>query len=83
MVYGHYYLAREWVRMGHRVTIVAAGWVHMRHRQPECSGRLTEQWIDGIRYIWLKVPDYAAGGRFGRVINLMSFAAQCGRYPCR
>ena len=81
MVYGHYYLAREWVRMGHSVTIVAASWVHMRHRQPEFSGRLTEQWIDGIRYIWLKVPDYAAGGRFGRVMNLMSFAAQVWALP--
>lgn len=81
MVYGHYYLAREWVRMGHRVTIVAAGWTHTRHRQPELHGRHTEQWIDGIRYIWLKVPAYAAGGRIGRVMNLTSFAAQVWALP--
>ncbi len=81
MVYGHYYLAREWVRMGYRVTIVAAGWAHTRHRQPELSGRHTEQWIDGIRYIWLRVPEYAPAGRIGRVMNLMSFAAQVWALP--
>ena len=34
MEYRPYYLAREWVRAGHRVQIVAADFSHVRSRQP-------------------------------------------------
>ncbi len=34
MEFRPYYLAREWVRMGHRVMIVGASWSHVRQRQP-------------------------------------------------
>lgn len=76
MVYGHYYLAREWVRLGHEVTIVAAAFAHTRHRQPECPGLSREEWIDGIRYLWLRVPRYAPEGRLGRVLNILAFTAR-------
>lgn len=79
MVYGHYYLAREWVKMGHRVTIIAASWAHTRTRQPNCDKRITEEFIDGITYIWLKVPRYSPEGRFGRVVNLLAFVWQIFR----
>lgn len=81
MVFGHYYLAREWVKRGHRVTIVAAGWTHTRFRQPALNGRVSEESIDGIRYLWVKVPKYVAGGQIGRVLNLVSFAAQVWLLP--
>lgn len=73
MVYGHYHLAREWVRSGHDVTIVAAAFAHTRHRQPDCARRTCEEWIDGIRYRWLRVPRYAPQDRLGRVLNILSF----------
>jgi glycosyltransferase involved in cell wall biosynthesis len=76
MVFGHYYLAREWVRLGHSVTIVAAGFAHTRNRQPECSGAFTEEWINGIRYVWVRAPSYDSAGRLGRVLNLLAFAWQ-------
>ena len=71
MVYGHYYLAREWVRMGHEVTIVAASYAHTRFQQPD--SQVSEERIDGIRYLWLKVPGYKATGRIGRVLNIIAF----------
>ncbi len=73
MVYGHYYLAREWVRLGHEVTIVAAAFAHTRHRQPDCARLTCEEWIDGIRYRWLRVPPYTPQDRLGRVLNILSF----------
>jgi hypothetical protein len=32
-----YYLAREWVRAGHRVQIVAGSYSHVRAQQPEVA----------------------------------------------
>ena len=81
MVFGHYYLAREWVKLGHRVTIIASGFAHTRQKQPSLNGRLTEEIIDGIRYIWVKTPRYDGKGRLGRVGNLLSFAFQIWALP--
>ncbi len=68
-----YYLAREWVKLGHRVTIVAASFSHVRRQQPVISGSITEEEIEGIRYIWLKTPRYEGNG-FKRVYNMLKFA---------
>jgi len=75
MVFGHYYLAREWVRRGHTVTIVASSFVHTRHQQPELKGLVTTETIDGIRYIWLRNFRYAPLSRLGRVANILGFTA--------
>lgn len=83
MVYGHYYLAREWVRAGHRVTIVAASFAHTRFRQPEVGSGVTEEFIDGIRYLWVPTPHYLASDRIGRVRNILTFTFRTwwGRLP--
>jgi len=70
MAYRPYYLAREWVRAGHRVHILAADTSHIRARQPELAGmaRLDET-IDGIEYSWYRTPAYRGNGirRFGNM----------------
>jgi len=74
MVFGHYCLAREWVRMGHNVTIIAASFAHTRYKQPEISKReITTEDIDGIRYIWIPCPAYQGDSTYGRGINILSF----------
>jgi glycosyltransferase involved in cell wall biosynthesis len=72
MVFGHYYLAREWVRAGHSVTIIAASYAHTRFQQPKS----VEEMIDGIRYCFVRTPSYNSEGRFGRVANILTFAAR-------
>jgi hypothetical protein len=62
MEFRPYYLAREWVRAGHEVTIVAASYSHVRAVQPEVAGEPREELIDGIRYRWLPTPHYAGNG---------------------
>jgi glycosyltransferase involved in cell wall biosynthesis len=79
MEYRPYYLAREWIRQGHQVTIVGASWTHTRMRAPEVNGNVTEEEIDGIRYIWLKTPAYHGNG-VARVLNIMAFVGQLLRY---
>ena len=71
MEYRPYYLAREWVRAGHRVQIVAADFSHVRARQPEAGDEL----IDGIAYRWLATPRYQGNG-VGRVWNIWRYLSQ-------
>ena len=75
MEYRPYYLAREWVRLGHDVTIVAASFSHLRTREPQVNGKVTTEEIGGIRYIWLKTPPYPENGP-ERALNVFSFTHQ-------
>lgn len=74
MEYRPYYLAREWVKSGHKVTIVAANYSHIRQKniQIEANNDYLHEDIDGIHYIWCKVPEYGKNG-LKRVINIFSF----------
>ena len=71
MEYRPYYLAREWVRAGHRVLILAASQSHVRTQQPQAGG----QTIDGVAYCWYETPAYTGNG-LGRVRNIYSFCRQ-------
>lgn len=77
MVYGHYYLAREWVRLGHDVTIIAAAFSHSRSVQPDVGWRPRTEYIDGIRYRWIPAARYAAHNNIGRVWNLLGYSSRC------
>jgi len=79
MEYRPYYLAREWMRAGHSVTIIAASHSHVRTCQPEISGNITEEYIDGIRYLWIKTPKYH-GNSLRRVYNMFVFLVGLYRY---
>ena len=76
MEYRPYYLAREWVRSGHRVRILAASYSHVRSQNPqlETNARVDET-IDGIEYSWFATPTYQ-GNSLGRVRNMMAFVAR-------
>lgn len=78
MEYRPYYLAREWVRLGNQVTIVAASFAHVHTHQPEHTGLMSVQDIDGIKYVWLKTPQYSGNG-IGRVRNVAAFVGQLYR----
>ncbi len=71
MEYRPYYLAREWVRLGHRVMIVAASYSHYRARQPAPG----DDTVDGITYRWLPTPAYTGNG-WARMRNVLSFLSQ-------
>lgn len=77
MVYGHYYLAREWVRLGHDVTIIAASFSHSRSVQPDTGWRPRTEHIDGIRYRWIPTPRYSAFNNIGRVWNMLGYSSRC------
>lgn len=78
MEYRPHYLAREWVKAGHSVRIVAASFAHTRNHQPETQGTVTREWRDGVDYAWLKTPTYHGNG-LGRIRNMLAFVAQLYR----
>jgi len=82
MEYRPFYLAREWVKLGHRVTVVAASRSHLRIQEPPIAGQCTEQDIEGIRYLWLKTPGYRGNG-VRRAVNIFAFVGQLYRHQRR
>ncbi len=78
MEFRPYYLAREWVRTGHRVQMLAAGYSHVRARQPEVGAQPCDESIDGIAYRWYPAPAYQGNG-LGRVKNIWRFLSQVWR----
>ena len=68
MEYRPYYLAREWVRAGHRVQMLAADFSHVRSTQPVAG----ESVIDGIACCFYATPRYAGNG-LARVKNIVAF----------
>lgn len=79
MEYRPFYMAKEWTKLGHNVTIVAASFSHLRSKQPNVRSSIVEDNIDGIRYVWLKTPKYS-GNSIGRVRNMLSFICKLYRY---
>lgn len=71
MEYRSFYMGREWVRMGHHVTIVGADFSHLRKVQP-AAGRET---LEGIEYLWLPSVHYDGNGA-KRVLSMFQFVLQ-------
>jgi len=74
MEYRPYYLAREWVRAGHAVRILAADHSHVRARQPQAG----DETLDGIAYRWYRTPPYEGNG-VGRARNIAAFLRHAWR----
>ncbi|MBW6410805.1 glycosyltransferase family 4 protein [Clostridium weizhouense] len=72
MEFRSYYMGREWVNMGHNVTIVGADFSHLRKKNPTVKNDFEEEIIDGITYVWVKTPEYKGNG-LGRVKNIATF----------
>ncbi|HPE58532.1 MAG TPA: glycosyltransferase family 4 protein, partial [Bacteroidales bacterium] len=80
MVFGHYYLAREWVKMGHEVTIVAASYSHARFNQPQQNKSIRAENIDGINYLWVTTKPYDPKLAFQRVRNILEYTLKLQGY---
>ncbi|CAM5188297.1 hypothetical protein CDEF62S_02697 [Castellaniella defragrans] len=74
MEFRPYYMAREWIRMGHKVCILAGSYSHIRAHQPQVAEgqKCQHENIDGIDYRWYRTPEYRGNG-LGRVLSMLSF----------
>lgn len=73
MEYRPFYLAREWVRLGHQVRIVASAQSHIRAQAPHLDGQARlDETIDQVQYRWIATPAYRGNGA-ARVLNMFAF----------
>ena len=75
MEYRPFYMAREWARKGHQVSVLGASFSHVRTHNPQATESITTQEIQGVRYIWLKTPPYQGNGA-RRAINIFTFVGR-------
>jgi glycosyltransferase involved in cell wall biosynthesis len=73
MVYRQYYLAREMVARGHEVWIITASNTHLLLSPPKVDKNLTHEVIDGINYLWVKMPYYKYSKSVSRIRNMFLF----------
>jgi glycosyltransferase involved in cell wall biosynthesis len=79
MEYRPYYLAKEWIKLGHNVIILVANNSHVRQYNPKMTTNIKEENIDGIKYIWIKTPKYF-GNSFQRLLNIFAFTLKTFYY---
>lgn len=75
MSFRPYYLAREWVKQGHKVDIIVANYSHIRNINPEIEKDFCQEDIDGITYHWIKTRKYAGNG-VKRAITMFQFVGK-------
>ncbi len=78
MEFRPYYFAREWIRMGHRVEIVAAEYSHLRMKNPAVTADFQTEEIDGIRYHWVRAGRYEGNG-VRRALTMFRFVGKLWR----
>jgi len=73
MEYRHYYLAKNLQEQGYKVTLISGSYSHLFSTPPEVDDPFTKEIIDGIEYIWVKVPAYKSSKSIGRIWNMLYF----------
>lgn len=76
MEFRNYYFAKEFVKLGHEVYIFSASYMHLFKKLPQTEGNYTHEKIDGINYVWIKVPNYGESTNKKRVLKWFLFTAK-------
>ena len=77
----HYDFAKELIKRGHSVTIIASSFHYSKYQETKEYGNkeyLIEK-IDGIDFIWIKTPTYFGNG-ISRVKNMISYTYKVLKY---
>jgi len=81
MEFRNYYFAKELVKSGHKVTIITASYMHLFKQLPKVDGDYTFEEIDGIEYLWVKVPKYERSTDPKRVLKWFIFTKKLYTLP--
>jgi glycosyltransferase involved in cell wall biosynthesis len=71
----HYDIARVLTKKGHDVTIFASSFNHFTLREEQLHGneRARVDYIDGIRFVWIRTTPYS-GNDARRALNMLSYS---------
>lgn len=69
----HYYLGKELLKFGYNVTIITASYSHLLRNPPKVKDRFELEKIDGIDYLWIKVPQYKKSWDKKRLVKWFLF----------
>ncbi len=83
MEFRNYYFAKEFVKQGHEVYIITASYMHLFKKLPEVTGNYTFEKIDGINYLWVKVPKYGESTDKKRVLKWFIFTTKLFFLPLK
>lgn len=75
MEFRPYYFAREWIKAGYRVDIIAADYSHLRVKNPSIEKDFEEEIIDGIHYHWIHTGTYSGNG-VKRALTMFQFVGK-------
>jgi len=83
MEFRNYYFAKEFVKLGFKVYIITASHMHLFKKLPKVKGSYTLEEIDGINYLWVKVPKYNSSTDKKRVLKWFIFSAKLFNLPLK
>ena len=69
MEFRSFYLAKEWVKMGYKVTIISSSHSHVFKNQPTQKHEI----IHGVEYLWLKTIKYPNSSSKKRILKWFLF----------
>lgn len=69
-----FYLAKELAKKGHRVYLIAASYTHLLRHPPKVEQQFTIEQVDGVNFVWVKLPEYRGAHDKKRVLNCFKFA---------
>lgn len=80
----HYEFGRVLAGQGHDVTIFASSFGHVTHREERLrrNERHRIEYIDGVRFIWIRTAPYSRNG-CRRALNMVSFGVNAVRFQWR
>jgi len=73
MGFRQYYLGREYVKNGYETYIMSGSFSHQFIKLPQVNRLCTHETIDGINYIWVKIPRYKKSKSLGRALSMIIF----------
>jgi glycosyltransferase involved in cell wall biosynthesis len=74
MTYRHYYLAKEFVKMGNPTTIITASYSHFLRKTPRMNGKKYKvEKIGTVDYLWIDVIHYTRSFDKKRVLKWFQF----------
>ncbi len=74
MNFRSYYLAKELQRQGHTLTVFAGSFSHLFTHPPKVTQTFTPQKVEGVNYIWVKLPSYRASKSVKRLWSMVLFS---------